>query len=130
MANIMIFYTDLSPQNVIEEWDIIKNKYMDEGIYDINFIEYNCTIETDETKELIEKHRINEFTGIYGINNYPIIIITINDAIYMKIMDITFERITINDVIHYKIMVITLEAIDIYLEGVKLPLINNKPVMK
>jgi hypothetical protein len=103
MAKLILFYNELH-QEVIQEWDIIKNKYIDEGIYDINFIEYNCTIETDETKELIEK---------YKINKYPVAIFTRNDKKLSKIWGITLQLID-----------------NVFKKYYKLPLIDYHPIMK
>lgn len=67
-ATLMFFYTDWCPhcKTAKPEWEGIKAEYDGKSIngYTMNFVEYNCTNESEEITKLMEK---------YSIEGYPTI---------------------------------------------------------
>ena len=67
-ATIMLFYADWCPycKTAKPEWDSIKSDYDGKSIngYNVQFVEYNCTNETAEISQLIEKYSIDGFPTI------------------------------------------------------------------
>ena len=61
-ANLMLFYVDWCPhcKTAKPEWDNLKSEYEGKIIngYTLSFTEYNCTTESPETEELMNKYKI------------------------------------------------------------------------
>jgi thiol-disulfide isomerase/thioredoxin len=67
-ASLMMFYVDWCPhcKTAKPEWESLKSEYDGQMIngYTVSFVEYNCTNETSEISELMDK---------YSIEGYPTI---------------------------------------------------------
>jgi len=76
-ANIMLFYVDWCPhcKTAKPEWDKVRKTFDNKIInnYMIVFTEYNCTNETSEINELINKYDIQGYPTIKLIKDNQII---------------------------------------------------------
>ena len=64
----MLFYVDWCPhcKTAKPEWESLKSEYDGKSIngYTINFMEYNCTTESDEVSQLMDKYNIEGYPTI------------------------------------------------------------------
>jgi thiol-disulfide isomerase/thioredoxin len=76
-ANLMLFYVDWCPhcKTAKPEWDNLKQLYQDKTIngYNISFTEYNCTNETPEIEQLMNKYKIEGYPTIKLVKDNQII---------------------------------------------------------
>jgi thiol-disulfide isomerase/thioredoxin len=76
-ATLMLFYVDWCPhcKTAKPEWDAIKDQYDGKMIngYTIYFEEHNCTNETDEVSQLMDKYTIEGYPTIKLIKDNQII---------------------------------------------------------
>ena len=76
-ATLMLFYVDWCPhcKTAKPEWDTLKSEYEGKTIngYNLSFIEYNCTNETAETAELMDKYSIEGYPTIKLVKDNQII---------------------------------------------------------
>jgi thiol-disulfide isomerase/thioredoxin len=67
-AEMMLFYVDWCPhcKTAKPEWDNLKSEYEGKQIngYNIKFTEYNCTAESAENDELMNKYKIEGYPTI------------------------------------------------------------------
>ena len=64
----MLFYVDWCPhcKTAKPEWESLKSEYEGKQIngYTVTFTEYNCTAETSENEELMNKYKIEGYPTI------------------------------------------------------------------
>ena len=76
-ATLMLFYVDWCPhcKTAKPEWDSLKTEYEGKEIngYIMNFVEYNCTTETPETEELMNKYKIEGYPTIKLLKDNQVI---------------------------------------------------------
>lgn len=76
-ATMMLFYVDWCPhcKTAKPEWDSLKTQYDGEQIngYTINFIEYNCTNESEEVSQLMDKYKIEGYPTIKLIKDNQVV---------------------------------------------------------
>ena len=76
-ATLMLFYVDWCPhcKTAKPEWELLKTEYDGKNIngYTINFIEYNCTNESAEISQLIDKYSIEGYPTIKLVKDNQII---------------------------------------------------------
>lgn len=76
-AELMLFYVDWCPhcKTAKPEWDSLKTTYENKTIngYTIIFTEYNCTNETSEVEELMNKYKIEGYPTIKLLKDSQII---------------------------------------------------------
>jgi thiol-disulfide isomerase/thioredoxin len=76
-AEIMMFYADWCPhcKSAKPEWESFKNEYDGKKVngYTLVFTEYNCTTETPETKDAVEKYGVEGFPTIKLIKDNQVI---------------------------------------------------------
>ena len=76
-ATLMYFYVDWCPhcKTAKPEWDSLKTEYEGKQIngYTMKFIEYNCTTETPETEELMNKYKIEGYPTIKLLKDNQVI---------------------------------------------------------
>jgi thiol-disulfide isomerase/thioredoxin len=76
-ANLMLFYVDWCPhcKTAKPEWENLKSEYEGKSIngYKIIFTEYNCTNETPEIEELMNKYKIEGYPTIKLIKDNQVI---------------------------------------------------------
>lgn len=76
-AEIMLFYVDWCPhcKTAKPEWDSLKSSYENKTIngYTIIFTEYNCTNESTEVEELMNKYKIEGYPTIKLLKDGQII---------------------------------------------------------
>ena len=76
-ATLMLFYVDWCPhcKTAKPEWDSLKTEYEGKQIngYNMKFIEYNCTTETPETEELMNKYKIEGYPTIKLLKDNEVI---------------------------------------------------------
>lgn len=67
-AEMMLFYVDWCPhcKTAKPEWENLKSEYEGKQIngYNLKFTEYNCTAETTENDELMNKYKIEGYPTI------------------------------------------------------------------
>lgn len=77
LANLMLFYVDWCPhcKTAKPEWDSLKQQYEGKNIngYIIVFSEHNCTNETPEVEELMNKYKIEGYPTIKLIKDNQVI---------------------------------------------------------
>jgi thiol-disulfide isomerase/thioredoxin len=77
VANLMLFYVDWCPhcKTAKPEWENLKAEYEGKTIngYKIIFTEYNCTTESSETEELMNKYKIEGYPTIKLLKDNQII---------------------------------------------------------
>ena len=76
-ANLMLFYVDWCPhcKTAKPEWEELKSEYDGKNIngYNIVFTEYNCTNESAETDELMDKYKIEGYPTIKLIKDNQVV---------------------------------------------------------
>jgi len=76
-ATMMLFYVDWCPhcKTAKPEWDDLKTEYEGKSIngYNLIFVENNCTNETAEVTEMIEKYNIEGYPTIKLLKDNQII---------------------------------------------------------
>ena len=77
VANLMLFYVDWCPhcKTAKPEWNALKEEYDGKSIngYIVVFEEYNCTDESSEVEELINKYKIDGYPTIKLIKDNQVI---------------------------------------------------------
>jgi thiol-disulfide isomerase/thioredoxin len=67
-ATLMLFYVDWCPhcKTAKPEWESLKSEYDGKNIngYTMTFIEYNCTNESEEVSQLMDKYNIEGYPTI------------------------------------------------------------------
>lgn len=76
-ATLMLFYVDWCPhcKTAKPEWEALKADYDDKMIngYTIHFTEYNCTNESSEITELMDKYNIEGYPTIKLVKDNQIV---------------------------------------------------------
>ena len=76
-ATLMLFYVDWCPhcKTAKPEWESLKSQYDGNSIngYTVNFMEYNCTNESDEVSQLMDKYNIEGYPTIKLIKDNQVI---------------------------------------------------------
>ncbi len=76
-ATLMLFYVDWCPhcKTAKPEWESLKADYDGKSIngYTINFMEYNCTNESAETTQLMDKYNIEGYPTIKLVKDNQVI---------------------------------------------------------
>ena len=76
-ATLMLFYVDWCPhcKTAKPEWESLKSQYDGKSIngYTIDFVEYNCTNESDEVSQLMDKYNIEGYPTIKLIKDNQVI---------------------------------------------------------
>ena len=76
-AELLLFYVDWCPhcKTAKPEWEKLKAEYEGKSIngYNVVFTEYNCTTETAEVEELMNKYKIEGYPTIKLIKDNQII---------------------------------------------------------
>jgi len=76
-ATLMLFYVDWCPhcKTAKPEWDSLKSQYDGKSIngYTVSFVEHNCTEETDETTQLMNKYSIEGYPTVKLVKDNQII---------------------------------------------------------
>ena len=76
-ATLMLFYVDWCPhcKTAKPEWELLKTEYDGKSIngYTVNFTEYNCTNESPETTQLMDKYSIEGYPTIKLVKDNQII---------------------------------------------------------
>ncbi len=76
-ATLMLFYVDWCPhcKTAKPEWETLKSEYDGKSIngYTVNFMEYNCTNESAETAQLMDKYSIEGYPTIKLIKDNQVI---------------------------------------------------------
>lgn len=76
-ATLMLFYVDWCPhcKTAKPEWESLKDEYDGKSIngYNLNFIEYNCTNESSEITQLMDKYNIEGYPTIKLIKDNQVI---------------------------------------------------------
>lgn len=77
IATMMLFYVDWCPhcKTAKPEWENLKSEYEGKQIngYTLEFIDYNCTTESPETEELMNKYKIEGYPTIKLIKDNEVI---------------------------------------------------------
>jgi thiol-disulfide isomerase/thioredoxin len=77
VANLMLFYVDWCPhcKTAKPEWDSLKQQYEGQNIngYTMVFTEYNCTNDSPEVEELMNKYKIEGYPTIKLMKNNQVI---------------------------------------------------------
>jgi thiol-disulfide isomerase/thioredoxin len=77
VATMMLFYVDWCPhcKTAKPEWENLKTEYEGKQIngYTISFTEYNCTTESPETDELMNRYKIEGYPTIKLIKDNEVI---------------------------------------------------------
>lgn len=76
-ATLMLFYVDWCPhcKTAKPEWESLKSEYDSKSIngYTINFMEYNCTNESAEISQLMDKYNIEGYPTIKLVKDNQVI---------------------------------------------------------
>lgn len=76
-ATLMLFYVDWCPhcKTAKPEWESLKSDYDGKSIngYTVNFIEYNCTNESAENTQLMDKYNIEGYPTIKLVKDNQVI---------------------------------------------------------
>ena len=76
-ATLMLFYVDWCPhcKTAKPEWDSLKTEYEGKTIngYTIGFVEHNCTNESAEVEQLMDKYKIEGYPTIKLIKDNQVI---------------------------------------------------------
>lgn len=76
-AEIMLFYADWCPhcKTAKPEWESVKSEYDGKVIngYKVLFKEYNCTAETPENEQLMDKYKVEGFPTIKLIKDNQVV---------------------------------------------------------
>ena len=77
VATMMLFYVDWCPhcKTAKPEWENLKSEYEGKQIngYTIAFTEYNCTTESAETDELMNRYKIEGYPTIKLIKDNEVV---------------------------------------------------------
>lgn len=77
VATMMLFYVDWCPhcKTAKPEWENLKAEYEGKQIngYNLEFIEYNCTTESPETEELMNKYKIEGYPTVKLIKDNQVV---------------------------------------------------------
>ena len=77
VATMMLFYVDWCPhcKTAKPEWENLKSEYEGKQIngYNLVFTEYNCTTESPETDELMNKYKIEGYPTVKLIKDNQVI---------------------------------------------------------
>ena len=77
VATMMLFYVDWCPhcKTAKPEWENLKSEYEGKQIngYTITFTEYNCTTESAETDELMNRYKIEGYPTIKLIKDNQVV---------------------------------------------------------
>lgn len=77
VATMMLFYVDWCPhcKTAKPEWENLKSEYEGKQIngYTLEFIEHNCTTESAETEELMNKYKIEGYPTIKLIKDNEVV---------------------------------------------------------
>jgi thiol-disulfide isomerase/thioredoxin len=77
IATIMLFYVDWCPhcKTAKPEWETLKAEYDGKSIngYTMSFVEHNCTNESDEVSQLMDKYNIEGYPTIKLIKDNQVI---------------------------------------------------------
>jgi len=76
-ATLMLFYVDWCPhcKTAKPEWESLKAQYDGKSIngYTVNFVEHNCTNESDEVSQLMDKYNIEGYPTIKLIKDNQVV---------------------------------------------------------
>jgi hypothetical protein len=76
-ATLMLFYVDWCPhcKTAKPEWESLKSQYDGKSIngYTVTFVEHNCTNESDEISQLMDKYNIEGYPTIELIKDNQVI---------------------------------------------------------
>ena len=76
-ANLMLFYVDWCPhcKTAKPEWESLKSQYEGKNLngYNLMFTEYNCTNESEEISQLMDKYNIEGYPTIKLIKDNQVI---------------------------------------------------------
>lgn len=76
-ATLMIFYADWCPvcKDAKPEWEAIKEEYDGKNVngYTIHFVDHNCTTETEEINQLMDKYNIEGYPTVKLVKDNQII---------------------------------------------------------
>jgi len=76
-ATLMLFYVDWCPhcKTAKPEWETLKAQYEGKSIngYTISFVDYNCTNESEEVSQLMDKYKIEGYPTIKLIKDNQVI---------------------------------------------------------
>jgi len=76
-ANLMMFYTDCCPhcKTAKPEWNKLVSEYQDRTVngYVVTFTEVNCTDETPDVTELMNKYKIESYPTIKLVKDGQVI---------------------------------------------------------
>ena len=76
-ATLMLFYVDWCPhcKTAKPEWDSLKSEYEGKNIngYTVMLVEHNCTNESDEVSQLMDKYNIEGYPTIKLIKDNQVI---------------------------------------------------------
>jgi thiol-disulfide isomerase/thioredoxin len=76
-ATLMLFYVDWCPhcKTAKPEWETLKTEYEGKNIngYNLVFVEYNCTNETSEITQLMDKYSIEGYPTIKLVKDNQVI---------------------------------------------------------
>ena len=76
-ATLMLFYVDWCPhcKTAKPEWETLKEEYENKNVngYTIHFVEHNCTTETAETAQLMDKYNIEGYPTVKLLKDNQII---------------------------------------------------------
>jgi len=76
-ATMMLFYVDWCPhcKTAKPEWEQLKSEYSNKTIngYNISFVEYNCTNESQEVSDLMDKYKIEGYPTIKLLKDNQVI---------------------------------------------------------
>lgn len=76
-ASLMLFYVDWCPhcKTAKPEWESLKSEYEGKSIngYNLSFLEYNCTEETAEISNLMDKYSIEGYPTIKLVKDNQVI---------------------------------------------------------
>jgi len=76
-ATLMLFYVDWCPhcKTAKPEWESLKAEYDGKSIngYTVNFVEYNCTNESAEVRQLMDKYNIEGYPTIKLVKDNQVI---------------------------------------------------------
>ena len=76
-ATLMLFYVDWCPhcKTAKPEWESLKSEYDGKSIngYTVNFVEHNCTNESSEITQLMDKYNIEGYPTIKLIKDNQVI---------------------------------------------------------
>jgi thiol-disulfide isomerase/thioredoxin len=77
VATLMLFYVDWCPhcKTAKPEWESLKADYEDKVIngYTVHFVEYNCTNESAENSQLMDKYNIEGYPTIKLVKDNQVI---------------------------------------------------------